>query len=235
MKNYALLLLAALALLSGCKDDTPVDPEPVLNGSDYYPIAPGDYAIFEVTESLQLGSVITRDSFQIRERVDSVAYTDLSGEPYFRVVRSIRNNAQASWTDDSVMVIKKTAQRVERQENNVRLIKLVFPMTENRSWNANLMNAGEPKNSEYVQVAVPYTLQRISGAENFPQTTLVQLTADSSTIHAKTLYERYAKNMGLIEKKLRDISYVTDSSVIGQYIINTATIRTEKLLERGNE
>ncbi len=230
-------LLAAILVLAGCKSDK-IDPEPMVNGSDYYPIAVGDYKVYEVLEIAQLGDTSNLNSYssdttyyQYRETVDS-AFVDESNEEIFRIFRYRRQTSSDTWLEDSVMVVKKTDYRVERTANNTKEVKLVFPMKQGKSWDSNNFNSKPVRTMTYRQLDVPYTFTRSAGDTAFANTVLVVAPTDS-LIRVIRYNERYARGAGLIETRHYIIDY--DDQQIGSGIIEQARYRLVKLLQYGKE
>ncbi|HZG00757.1 MAG TPA: hypothetical protein VEY71_07130, partial [Chitinophagales bacterium] len=127
-------------VLTACKKDPP--PLVVDDSLAYYPLAPGQYRIYDV-DSVQFNDVtMTSDTFnyQIMEVVDSAA-TVMDGldEPTYLYGLKIYKRAGDTlpWTQTHYAQAGKSKTRAERSEGNLRFIKLVFPVALNKSWNGN--------------------------------------------------------------------------------------------------
>lgn len=206
----ALLLLAFLTgFITGCEDKYK-DVGPDAMGYSYYPLAVGDYRIYNVTDIKFKFNVGDTTRFQMRERVDTSFY-DQTQTLNYKIVRSIRQNPNATWEDDSVMVVAKLDGMVLLTKDNTKYVKLVFPIREGvefvgDAYNDHLYNdsvvpvrgtkiRNEKELYTYENVGAPYT----TAAQTFPNTiTVVQNGPNSYQVRLDKRHEVYAENVGLV-------------------------------------
>lgn len=172
-------------------------------GYDFFPLETGRYAVYDVQQIVyRLGSRPDTQRYQLRETVADT-FTDLAGQPAFRIHRSIRANAGAGWRLDSVWTAKRTAHTALRTENNVGFVRLSFPPRENLAWNGNAYNDLPPEMYEIRDFD-----RRFRTADTvFRQTLKVFQKQDSSGVANIRRVEVYARGAGLVERTHLDVKY----------------------------
>lgn len=177
--------------------------EPVDFQYDYYPVSIGSYWEYQVDSTvynLAFAPTITY-TYQIREVFES-AYTDNENRNAIKIVRYYRKNNSEVWTVNRIWSTVKTVNFAERQEENIRTVKLRFPVKENLKWNANVYNNLGETNYTIIKVDQPYT---IGGTSYAPTLTVNQLT-DTNLISYKKYFEVYAKGIGMIYKEIDSVT-----------------------------
>ena len=108
-----------------------------------------------------------------------------------------------SWTLKNVWSENRTATSAEKVEENVRYVKLKFPVKEDQKWNGNIQNTLTEWNYSYNF----FDLSRTVGGIKFDSVLQVdQYDDESKNLVERTLYiEKYARNVGLIHKQVIDI------------------------------
>ncbi len=189
-----------------CKKDT--QPAPDL-GYNYAPVTPGAWIIYDVDSTYF--NLFTHQkevySFQVMELVDSLL-TDNSGRTMMRKKRFYRENASLEWQIGRIWSATRTSERLESNEENIKYVKLIFPVRKGRTWNGNAMNNDDEQEYKYLDVHVASTINGIS----FDSTATVQQQADSNLIEKKFKTETYAKNIGLVFKRYEDVA-VQDTAI----------------------
>jgi len=137
-KQFLVYSLAILVFaLTSCKEnpeDAGIDQR--LN---YFPIEAGhwvEYQIDSTVYDLFSGTVYT-NTYQVREDFEST-FLDTDDRPSVRIERSYRDDASQEWEVKDIWYATRTDEEAERQEENVRFIKMVFPPLEGNSWNGNV-------------------------------------------------------------------------------------------------
>ena len=193
--------------LPACKKDTEVTQVDI--GYNYFPDEVGSFVIYDV-DSLYYNdftSKIDTFKFQIKEKITE-NFSDLSSRTTQRVERFYRKNASEIWDIKDVWFANKTSNTAEKVEENIRLVKLVFPLKENLKWNGNRYNNLGEQNYSLKNFNTQYSV----GTLKFDSTLTVLQLADSNLIEKKYAYEVYAKNIGLIVK--RSIHLADNDSII---------------------
>jgi hypothetical protein len=217
MKKFGYLLMFFFAaLFSGCDTETE-EFKAGENGKTYFPLNIGEYRIYNVSFKRWLQNEVTDSSFfQLRERVDTI-YKDISGQATYKIIRSKRLTPNDFWADDSVITVSFKNEQLVRTADNLPLVKMVFPVKENKSWSPNVFNnldfdtlangsiAPKPNRASYKNVGQPYTLPK----NQFPNTVTVSVNDEESLINVDKKQEVYADNVGLIYLNYRVIEYCT--------------------------
>ena len=229
MKKVGYLLVLLTGLFYGCTETEEINDS--VSGKAYFPVSIGDYRIYNVTH-LRFDQDTITDSlaFQLRERVDTL-FHNLAGEPTYKIIRSYRNDPEAQWRDDSVIMVTLSNSMVRRHANNLSLVKMVFPVTNNRTWDPNVYNTMEAGNAKYVNVDQPYVVN----GQNFPNTATVMVNDFTSVINKDFRQEVYAENVGLVYKNYEVLQYCNDGQIcdVGIDYILFGYKRTETLESYG--
>ncbi|HLG02856.1 MAG TPA: hypothetical protein VI731_04635 [Bacteroidia bacterium] len=240
VKNYFIsppVFIAALAVIlffAGCKKDEPL---PVDAGYNYFPDQVGHWCIYEVDSTVYDDFDHDTDSYryQVKELIESY-YTDNEGRQAMRVERYKRSYIDTvpydslPWTISRVWTFVRTDMHAEKVEENQRFIRLVFVPREGKSWNGNAYNTIGPWEYEYDEVDVPYSLNGTS----FDSTLKVIQRDEKNLLEWSVYSERYARNIGLIEKnviEVRDTTLTPGVLVIDR--IYSGVIYTIKLVDWG--
>ncbi|WP_242918747.1 hypothetical protein [Pontibacter liquoris] len=219
MRKAVLHLVLLAGLLAGCEEKI-ADPDPRAAGYDYYPVAIGDFRIYNVTDIQYRYNVGDTARFQLQERVDTSFY-DQTNTLNYKIVRSIRPDAGSPWVDDSVFVVAKTNTMVLLTKDNTPHVKLVFPVKAGESWlgdayNNNKANSYTPvdgRRSEYYLSKESYTYDKVGepftiGDKTYPKTlTVVQGTPTESWIGFDDRQEVYAEDIGMVYMRYNRIVY----------------------------
>jgi hypothetical protein len=225
-----LLLLSVSAGLYSCNsNDT---SRPFQTG--YYPLKAGMYYIYSV-DSVRYPNVpfyIKKpDSlhFQLKDSIASM-FKDQSGQIAYKIEEYRRFNPGDSWT--LLKVFTRSANSLEGQETNgnLRFVKLIFPVSQGRKWDANKYNTLDSTHypaATYVSVDQPWSASGI----HFNKTTLVQLQNDSNLIQYNIQFERYAGNVGLVYR--RNDSVFVHTTGTGKDSFYSGFLRKQVLLNYG--
>lgn len=198
------LVVISLALLSGCRSAT---PEPAPSDHAYFPLEAGRYSIYTVQENQypHQGAPIQRN-YQIKEVV-SAPYTNVTGQTAYRLTRYRRSTDSQPWQADSVWSARIVMNEAIRTENGQDFVSLLFPISNESSWNSNryntlgqaiyrLRNAGQP-------FRVLDTL--------FGETVTVIGQDDSTLVSQEKRMTVYARQVGLIYKEQTYYQFCTSS------------------------
>jgi hypothetical protein len=204
--NYQLSVIPAGMILlfafSSCKKD-----EVIHSAGPSYQYAPTDtgrwilYDVDSTFYSLFTTPPATHFNFQILERIDST-YLDNQARPTQRLERFRRDSVGAPWTEViSVWNATLTLSAYERVEENVRFVKLGFPISLNNQWDGNAYNSMDYDAYSYEDVHIPYSL----GTFSFDSALIVQRGQPTNAIEHKNGIEVFANHVGMIYKEYYDL------------------------------
>jgi hypothetical protein len=216
-------LATALVLgvtFSSCKKTLP-PPEPPL--SDYFiGLQVGKYVTYRM-DSLNFyyyGQNDTITSYLAKDSVEKKTI-DNSGATVWLVTRYLSDTTGSFWTPSMTYVVSPTLAAIDVTEDNLRFVKLAYPMDLGFSWSGNTFLPYAPYqdffdysnylnltlvdwNYVYMQVNQPFT---VANGTSYDSATTILQVADSTnvpitnvTAFASATYwsETYAKHVGLI-------------------------------------
>lgn len=214
-------------------------------GYDYFPNTVGHYVIYQcdsITVNTLSINIPPFDTFkyQIKEVIDSI-FPNNQGEPTQRIVRYKRTDTATPWINISISEKVWTGNLLstmaQRQEDNYKYIKLVFPPQLNETWNGNALNTIGTWNYKYTVLNTPATINGI----RFDSTLTVIQQKDSSLQGYQYYFEQYATGVGLIHKVVIDWN-TSSSNYLSKFApppIDSATNGTifysETYLSSGNQ
>ena len=216
MKKVIHKLLFGVAIVMfvvACKKET--DNVNFDYGYNYYPSDSGTYVIYKVD------SIIYNDfdplhlrryaSMYLKEVV-SDTFTDNLGRNARMIERFTTDDLTHPWVFDRMWYFIKNPTNVEQVEDNIRYIKLTFPITLDNAWRGNKYNELKhfpftdlkynTTNFDWNYTVTSINTSYINGTIHSDSTLIVLQAADSSRVHKVYSEERYAKNIGLVYKEL---------------------------------
>jgi len=225
--QYLLIVLVAGYFVSSFSSCTPDDPEMIELGVNYYPLEVGKYRVFKVDSIIydNVGNVIVRDtnSFYLKEELTDTL-RDNQGNLVYTLERFERSDPTGQWRVKDVYGVTMVDFQLHTIEENLRFIKLTFPISVDGSpWNGNTFIdeftkveiAGESIEIfkgwlyEYGEVDVPLEIQGLS----FDSTLTVVQANEDNLIEFRYSTETYARGVGLIKK---------DMSILNTQLLNSA-------------
>ncbi len=216
MKKKSLLFAAIiLSLVFSCKKDkTTSDTHDV--GYGYYQGEVGKYIEYEVDSTVYDDFEHDTDyyRYRLKEVVESI-FTDNAGRPTLRLERYIKMYNPAlsydsiPWALRDVWAANITNTTVEKTEENVKFLKLSFPVSAGKTWNGNAFNTLGEQTYTYTDVDKPRGYNGFS----FDSTLMVTQQDELNLILKKYYIEVFAKGVGLVHKQSFDIYSGTVTAV----------------------
>jgi hypothetical protein len=188
-------------LLSSCRPDSSIEAVDV--GYDFFPHEPGDWLIYQVDSIVwdDFTSEIYTYQSQVKEVFESV-FVDSEGNEALRIERYFRRNDTTQWVITDVWFANMKPGSAEKVEENVRFVKLSFPVKENKKWDGNALNYLNAENYQYNNL-----FQALMLNNRFFDTTLTVLHSNMSNIIEEDIrYEVYAKHVGMIKKFTKTVA-----------------------------
>jgi hypothetical protein len=207
---YAVVLCLFLSLvIFTCKKK---DKEiiPVNYGYNYFPEKVGQYAIYEVDSIAQDDASNKHDTtrYLLKELI-AESFLDNSGRPAYRMERYYkyyRKNIpydSMNWQGPRVWYANSTISTAEKVEENVRYIKLTFPVSKGKKWDGNAYNTLGQKQYEVTSVDVPETINGV----HFDSVITIKQFEQVDFIEYIYQEEKYARNIGLVYKVQDSLLY----------------------------
>jgi len=189
----------------------------------YFPLEIGKFVVYQVDSvvyDFAAGGGTVRDSSRtfVREVVADTL-RDLNGQLLYTVERYERTTLDQAWMLHSIGTASRSANQAVRTENNLRFLKLVFPMDRRSEWNGNIWIDVNREIEIAGERMRPFTNWRyevdtidrsaVVGQFAFDSTLLVTEADDNNVIERRYSRTRYAKHVGLVwrEQWILDSQY----------------------------
>lgn len=208
MQKTLWLILIFTIFIFSCSKDKEELVEPYL-GHDYAGLTVGKYVVYDVDSFYYdaFTGLIDSSFFQIKEVVDS-KFTDLEGDEAFKIIRYRKESDTTGWALVDVWSSKLTTTNFQKVEENVRYLKLIFPINLNNTWNGNALNSDGEDIYEYTAVDQSETI----GGNALSSVLTVSQFEEINLIEEQIFEEKYAKGIGMVYKKSVDITYEYNST-----------------------
>ncbi len=232
------MFLVAVASLWSCESET-IPPQYSALGVDYFPMEVGRYAVYQI-EDIQYTLVAEPDTqrYQLKEFVAD-SFPGQGGEVIYRLERFSRASETDTWNLDSVWTARKNNQRVVVVENNIPVIKLVFPIEYGQRWDANALNSREEKQYELrntEQVLLTEIDSPLDSMLMENMLTVIQQESQDTIINRVQVSETYVEKLGLYYKKSLSLHYCASApECIGLGILESGRIYRQTLIAYGHE
>jgi len=211
IKIFSFLLILCGMILFSCKKETePVDESTF--GYNYFPVIQGKSWIYS-SDSIIYDNGGTRvDTFRsfIREDIGD-SFSDSEGNTVYKLSRYFRRNETDNWTRTNTWTTFVDKTRAIRTEENLKFVKLVFPVKKGLRWDGNIFLDKDIKidvAGESIEAYKnwKYRMEEISDDFNFDgkvvEAIKVNLVDDSSIIDRRKVTEYYGKDIGLLQKEM---------------------------------
>lgn len=216
-----------------CESET-VEPSSARSGTEYFPLLVGNFREYAVQNiAYTVSNPPDTQRYFLREVVTD-SFPGQNGEFIYRLERLIRPSTLLEWQLDSVWTARANSRRAILVENNIPVVKLVFPFSNSLQWNGNALNA-KPADTYELQSTAETLLEEIHSPLDTllnESVTVVQSNM-TSLVNDSVFLETYVKRVGLFYKKSRAIQYCNEESCLGQDIIEYGRDYRQTLIAYG--
>ena len=215
--RHIFFLFSILIVFNACKDKQVLDDTDITYGYEYFPLQIGNEWIYRVDsityDPAQSGGTISanQNTVYVKEVVVDTFFDEL-GRLSHRIERFEKPFLDTTWALRDVWSALRDARVAERFEENVRLVKMGFPLrfgdlfdpAVHLAEDATFPVAGEQIEifkaweAEVLAVDEPATI----GDFSFEKVTTIQLADEENLLEKRYGLEKYAKDIGLIYKEL---------------------------------
>ncbi len=202
MKNLVYIAFALSLVLWACKEDNTSLPA---FHHDYYPLEQGTFVVYEAMEiAHDKQALIQRDTTRFYlKTVIGEPIVDNSGNEAYKFYRFTKQNMNdLAWTLRDVWTVRRYEQRIELVEENLRIVKLVFPPNRTKIWDINAYNTEDEIRATYTPDLIHQP--RTVGTFNLDSTIHVNIAKDFNLVKDVNMYEVYAKGIGLVHKHFKN-------------------------------
>jgi hypothetical protein len=193
-------------------------------GHEYYKMQKNSWKIYQVDSTVYddfLGQVI-HYNYQVKE-LNKDTYTDVSGRENMKIEKYTRQNPEDSWKIKNVHTSHLDSRLALKTEDNVTIVKLVFPLRKNRTWNGNSYNNQGLQEYKILGIHEPFHDNHLQ----YDSTVTVMHLNFLTLISEDDQYEVYAAGVGLIKKKFKSVEKEIDGR------INRGVDYTYTLIDKG--
>jgi hypothetical protein len=193
--------LILLIIVSACRRDVDISKRD--QGKEFYNSKTGSWITYHVD------SFVFSDFNPQVQQIDTFRYdlkeliagqfADNTGRETNRIELYKRKDSSENWSLDRIITSNLTDISLEKTENNIRYVKLIFPVGPSRTWNGNYFNSEEAWEYSYQDLNSPQT---INGHVFNETLTVLELDSINNTFIRKGFAkEIYAKNIGMIYRQ----------------------------------
>lgn len=200
VKLIFFVFIVSITIVSCRKDDTTRNN--IFTGKSYFPLQTGNEIIYQITEiNIDKASAIYDTVlYQIKERVDSI-FVDAGGKQTYRIERYQRQDSLCQWIIKDVWTTQITDLNVQKTEENIRYVKLVFPAEVGQVWGGNVYNDLEPQDYQILTTNVAEAFNLFL----FDSVLTVEQRNEESLISKEYAVEKFANGIGLVYKEITDL------------------------------
>lgn len=199
-------LIVVFASFLGCKKKA----ETVDMHLNYFGLIPGRYVIYDVKEMTHDEAVDQHDTliYQLKTYIGP-EYLDNQGRTAREFQRFKRDDNTQAWVQSDVWTAIIDNYKAELNDENQRIIKLVFSPTSDKTWNPNAFNTLPSEEYYYSDIHKPQVIGNLS----FDSTITVQQENYPNMIEFFVKSEKYAANIGLIYKSYKHLKIANFDSL----------------------
>ncbi|MDX1943243.1 MAG: hypothetical protein SFU99_21945 [Saprospiraceae bacterium] len=197
MKYSLFVMLIMFLALVACTEEKAIGPD---LGYDFYPLQVGKYWIYQVDSIIYDDEGLKVDTVHLffREEITDWRLNNI-GDTAF-VAERFESYDSVNWQIKEVFSLERTRTQALRNENNLRFIKLIFPINRNERWDGNRFFDSSieiPVAGENIQPFL-YWEYRYTNVEKGIVT--VQLADYEENVNIRQAEEKYAEGIGLTER-----------------------------------
>lgn len=221
MKKIAFFLIFSIviSIFCSCKKENIVASDiEFAADKEFFPLKTNSTLIYKVTAITinKPSNFYDTSTYFLKERID-IQFIDNENDTAYRIERSKRYTTDEKWQISDIWEAKLTNNTAEKVEENQRLIKMVFPIKKDFTWNINRKNDLPAKNVTINSINDNYIFnnQQLDSCVN------VRWNNSDSIINLQVKNEKYARNIGLVYKD--SINVYSDEVIIGVPILQRVT------------
>ncbi len=209
MKNLVYCVLGlSLFIFSACRE-VELQPEAANLGYEYFPLKTGTFWIYRVdTVEYFFSGDTTRGTF-FRKVTVTDSFQNPAGQMRYVLTAEKAFDTLAGYLPDSTYLAYTNETQAFLVEQNRPLLKLIFPVKENLTWNGDAFHPNKLGDGEVYKMIELGKVREVVPGREVPTLTVVN-NYDSSCVGLIKRSEQYAANIGLVFKERTAISYKTD-------------------------
>lgn len=198
MRHFIYIASVLVLIVTGCKKSD--NQSPVMYYS-YFPTTINTWTEYEVRKVLHDSGLGSDTSYYYIREVVAEEFIDNQGRVTFRIERFKKDSLNGTYEISDVWYSNLSNTAAEKVEENIRFVKLVFPVKDNKVWDGNAYNTESEWEYEYDSVHVSRAYNNLI----FDSTIKVQQIDNVNPIQNQVAFEIYANHIGLIRKSYINI------------------------------
>lgn len=180
----------------------------------YFPLQIGDQRMYQVDSTVYdfiANDIVSISSTHLVRETVVDTFRDQNQALWYRLSRDTRTDT-TEWTVAVQFAARMEQNRLLILDDNLERVQLVFPIAPRKNWDptvaipegTNVVIAGEPVDyfkyweARYLEVNEPYSLD----GKDYAETVLVEYADFETVIDKRVVFDRYAKDIGLIERTM---------------------------------
>lgn len=213
MRSSFIFFIALLAF--GCKR---IEPPSESLGHEYFPLEVGKYCCYVMDSIAHDGFTGHSDTlhYYIKETIES-AFEDNAGNTAYRIRIDYRFSPTDKWNFKQYISANTDIYSAQINRNDVRLVKLSFPIRNRKTWDENELNYLEPQINRYINIDKSTSL----GDTTYMKTLQVDQGDEEDPFFRFYSRETYAFGIGLIKKE-----YINTEQQIGKNLQGSEYTKT---------
>jgi hypothetical protein len=211
IKSLFFFLLLAMLTISSCESETEELDESVF-GYRFFPVQEGKTWIYASDSIIYSASGTRKDTLKsfIKE-VIGTPFKDLEGNDVNRLERYFRRLETDPWTKTNTWTVLLDKTRAIRTEENIKFVKLVFPIKKGLRFDGNVFVDEDikiPVGGEQIEAYKnwKHRMEEIDEKVSFKGDSIksirVNLVDENSIIDRRKVTEYYGEGIGLIKKEM---------------------------------
>lgn len=213
MTRFFFLLILLSALLACTRETETIETD---LGREYFPLQVGRVWEYQVDSIIfdPVGNSVAVDSTRSWLREEIIAlYVDAAGDTVFQTERYVRSDTTHNWQISKVLALSQNTRQATRTEDNLRFVKMVFPLKTGARWNGNqyiddalrITVAGEVIHifKDWQSEVLDQSGAWSNGIRSFDDVAMIAHADSENLIEYRFVQEAYARNIGLIYNEMR--------------------------------
>lgn len=181
-----------------CKTET-VDK--TLVGPNYLPLEVGKYITYVCTEINHNAFLETSDTSHLWIKESCIQGSQDSNRVIFHCKLEQSFDSGKSWKFQKWIIYHVSDFNILRQEDDMLKSKIIFPLVERKTWDANSYNSQDFQRAKALEVGELYQ----STDHIFSNTARIELNQNENLYFTKNEEEIYASGIGLIERRFQEL------------------------------
>ncbi len=203
VKKWILILLIT-GFINACQKQN-INQIPYKFDYGYFPLVSGSWNQYAVTFINIDAPSNVNDTIRYQLLIKYMDwYLNAANDSMIRIVLEIRDSSHNSWKPFGVWQAGIKDRDAIQIEENIKYVKIKFPVTMDSKWNGDIYNRLDTLN-QYNYLVTSLDISEAIGNLNFDSVLTITQKDKFSNIDKVYFFEKFALGIGLIEKQMVDI------------------------------